>query len=122
VAVALLAEHLDLEAQGLVLPDLLLEKVPRQLGLRGHPRGGEDVKIGQLVLAVPVVLGLDEPLGDQGTQAVVRLPDADPERGGQLALRELRALCDPPDDVKERGVVEEGSYGGGLAGAGLFKP
>ena len=99
-------QFLDLAPQGLVFTQLDPQKTGRELGLGGDPRGRQQVGVGELVLAVAEVLHLDQPLVQQGADAVVGLAQAHAQGLGQLALAEAGIGFQQAQDLEVVFVVE----------------
>ena len=82
----------DLLFQRLVFLQLALQKAHGDAGLGFDAAGGQEVGVGEFVVAVPEVGGLDPAALDQCVDAVVEAADADAEDLGEVPLAGLRLL------------------------------
>lgn len=76
----------DFGLERFVFGHLAFEEAAGEGGFFGEAGGGEQVGVLELVRAVLEVAELDEALVDEGVHAVVHLPVAGAEQGGELAL------------------------------------
>ena len=74
------SQRLDFQPQCFVLSNFLRQEPAGQFRLCCDAGWREQIEVGELVIAVSVILGLDKAFRDQSAQAVVRLAQAHTER------------------------------------------
>ena len=101
-----MAELGDFLRQCLVFLQFALQKAHGDAGLGLNAAGGEEVGVGELVVAVPEVGGLDPAARDQCVDAVVEAADADAEDLGELPLAGLGLLREVLEQAVTQVVAE----------------
>jgi len=102
-----LVYSLDLRTRCTVFVLLLSQEASRQIQLGGDAAWGEQVGVGQLVVAAAEVVGLDQTLVEQGLEQVMGLAEAHAQGARQLALADFGLFF----DQAENAVV--GGFAGG---------
>lgn len=94
----------NFEPEGIVLGDLPGQKMSRKLSLGSNSLGSKEVDIATLAGVVAEVLNLDESLGQQRFQQIVRFAEAHPKLLRHLALRAAGTGIEKTKHAENRGI------------------